>query len=194
MRWWWWWQLDDDDELHLRDATREVVEQRLRGLESRSLEVIQQWLCSIWALCLPGLHPWGLAGGLVAGPGLFPARLRRSSAWACAAAAEWRSKMQFTHRTAHLTNHIKYCRITTPLISFNKSIASDFFFPLQRNASSGSWATEQSGYWRHHTPLTVSTIVSPTRLSVTGWEERAAGDNIRTFVCFLVHSHDCEVA
>lgn len=38
---------------------------------------------------LPGLHPWGLAGVLVVGPGLFPARLRRSSACACACAAAW---------------------------------------------------------------------------------------------------------
>lgn len=39
-------------------------------------------LCFVVWCRLPGLHPWGLAGVFVVGPGLFPAKLRRSSACA----------------------------------------------------------------------------------------------------------------
>lgn len=49
----------------------------------------RRWFCAGARCRLPGLHPWGLAGALAAGPGLFPARLRRSSACACACAAAW---------------------------------------------------------------------------------------------------------
>lgn len=48
---------------------------------------------------LPGLHPWGLAGVFAVGPGLFPARLRRSSACACAAAAV--SRVKKTKQNTH---------------------------------------------------------------------------------------------
>lgn len=44
------------------------------------------------------------------------------------------------------------------------------------------------------TPHSQSAPVSPAQLSVMDWEERAAEDNIRTFVSFLVHNHYCEVA
>lgn len=141
---------------------------------------------------LPGLHPWGLAGALVAGPGLFPDRLRRSSACACAAAASWRKT-----QTPIVNNHRNVSHTMLGLTKQVYGIISqkeDFFgcskarvkiscFPLcfvllsiwtlvrERERASRFEASEQSSYSaiRHNHPAHGRPRSLPSVTGCKGW-------------------------
>lgn len=152
---------------------------------------------------LPGLLPWGLAAAaaaLVVGPGLFPDRLRRSSACACAAAAVCRKAhrhTQFTHRelqshhamtdkagTAYqIISRKQNCFGYSKPIKFKSAVFACALFSigmLVLERSNGFEATEQSSYsaiW-HNPPLMVNPAASHTLLSVTSSEGWAAVRNM----------------
>lgn len=118
--------------LHLREATCEVEEVdceacnsahwRQRSSDCAAAEIVcwgtlsVTWFTPLRFSWCVGCRSWTVP--CQATP-LFGLRLCSSS---CV-----EDKTSFTYRTACLTKLIKYCRITPPFISFNKSITSDFF-------------------------------------------------------------------
>lgn len=137
---------------------------------------------------LPGLHPWGLVDVLVVGPGLFPDKLRRSSACACAAAAVCRRThrhSQFKHRKllslyvmsaeAGTSNDKKIELLSNP-VKLKSAVSLCALFVFHRNVSSRkiqriwSYITIQLFSIRHNPSFMGNPVASHTLLSVKIWE------------------------
>lgn len=135
---------------------------------------------------LPGLPPWGLACAVDVGPGLFPARLRRSSACACAAAAVCGENTR--HRQLE-SRHVE------PDKAGLSSNIKEYFPQACSQRPNRFDATEQSSYStiRHKLSLKIHPAANHThtRISVTSGEGRAAERETavwsRTLLSFLVN-------